>query len=210
MSIADGQKLHIEVKVSGTLAALGMATTPTVNILHYRRTNTPADLQLSSVVTAFQALVEASWLAAVSASWTWDATTARCINDATGGAHTEAITAPGDVTGECLPGFNNMLITKQTASRGRSYRGRVFINGVPESGVDGNTLTAGQLTLLGTLAGKLDDGFTDADGNQFTPFLFSPTLSQIEANPTEVLGVDITGCTAKDPVAVLRSRKARL
>lgn len=209
MPIPDNEKLHVEVKIFGELAALGMSVTQTVNLLHYRRTNNPVDLNLANFINAWQATVQASWLAAVSASWTLVKLGARCINDATDAGSEEVVGSVGGVAGECLPGFNNMLITKETALRGQSYRGRAFINGVPEGGVDGNTLTAAQLALLATLAGVLDNGFTDSDGNSFVPFLVSTSQSQLEENPTEVIGTDITTCTAKDPVSVLRSRKAR-
>lgn len=209
MPIPDNEKLHFEFKIKGELAALGMSITPTINLIHYRRTNNPVDVNLVSVINGFQALVQASWLAAVSASWTLAAIGCRCIDDATDAGTEEVVGSVGGVAGECLPGFNNMLITKKTALRGRNYRGRLFVNGIPESGVDGNTLTAGQLALLATLADDLDVGFTDADGNSFVPFLLSTSLSQLETNPTTVLGADVTLCEGNDPVSVLRSRKAR-
>jgi hypothetical protein len=209
MPIPDGSQLHFQITVKGEMAALGMSVTPTINLLHYRRTNSPAPVVQANVITAFHTLVKANWKAACSASWTWVSTAVRCVNDATDAGTGAVVGEVGGVAGECTPAFNVQLITKQTALRGRSYRGRVFIPSVPEGGVDGNTLTAAQLALLEAVADDLEVGFTDADGNNFVPFLLSTTQSQLVTNPTTVVGSDVVTCTAKDPVSVLRSRKAR-
>lgn len=209
MPIPDTEMIHFEVKVHGLLDAQGMSARPTVNIFHYRRTAFPVPVVQLNTLTAFQTLVEASWLAAASVHWTLVDYEIRCINDPTDGGSLLSVGTAGGIAGEAEPGFNNMVIHKATAYRGRNYMGRSFVAGLPESGADGNTLTAGQLALLSTLAGKLDDGFADGDTNPFVPFLFSASQSQIETYPCTVIGADIILCTARDPVGVLKSRKAR-
>lgn len=207
MPIPDTEMLHLQVTVRGEFAALGADVVTTDNVFHFRRTSTPATLNQANFVTGLHALIKADWKAACSAQWTWSKTLTRCIDDATDAGSETVVGEVGGVAGECLPAFNCQLINKKTALRGRSYRGRFFIPSVPEGGADGNTLTVAQLALLTTLAGKLDDGFADSDGNTWVPFLFSASLSVIDSNPTLVNGSDITLCTAVDPIAVLRSRK---
>lgn len=209
MPIPDSEKLHVQLVINGQIAALGATAQLTASILHYRRTSSTPDFVAASFINAWQANCETNWLAAASSSWAFKSYHARCINDATDAGTVETITTAGGVTGDCLPAFNTQLITKQTALRGRSYRGRLFFPSVPESGVDGNTLTAGQLALLQAVADDLDDGLTDADGNTYVPFLLSVIQSTIASNPTNIVGADITSCTAKDDVAVNRSRRAR-
>lgn len=209
MPVTDPERIHIQLTIQGTIAALDATPQTTVNILHYRRTAFPADFNAANFINACQAKFEAELLAAVSEHWTLENYHARVLNDVTDAGSTETLSSPGLVAGQCLPAHNCQLITKQTALRGRSYRGRIFIPTVPESGCDGNTLTAGQLALLAALAAKLDDTITDGDLNVFVPFLFSPTLSTYLTAPTDIKGADITSLTAKDDVAVNRSRRAR-
>ena len=209
MPIPDGQKLHMEIRIRGEFAALGASVQETINILHYRRTSSTPDFVAQSLIDAWQANCQANFVAAASVHWTLTEILCRCINDALDAGTTETLSAAGTVAGECMPTFNCQLITKQTALRGRSYRGRVFFPSVPEGGADGNTLTAGQLALLQAVADDLDDPLTDADGNTYVPFLLSTTQSTIATNPTSIVGADITSCTAKDDVAVNRSRRAR-
>jgi len=209
MLIPDADVKVIEVKVNGLLAALGMATTETVNLFHYRRTTFPNPFNHANFLDAVMTLLEPDWLDAVSASWSLVDWNARCLDDATDAGATATGGGAGSIAGDCLPGFNNMLVSKKSGMRGPSYRGRFYFCGVPESGVDGNTLAAGQLALLTTLAALLDNGFSDSDGNAYVPCVFSPSLSQVEMNPTFCYTSDVVQCEAKDPVSVLRSRKAR-
>jgi len=210
MAIPDAEKLHFECKVKGTLAAMGLEPQDTYNIFHYRRTSAAPDVVTANLLLAIQAKVETPWLAAASVHWTLEEYVVRCINDPTDAGSTLVTGDPGLVAGEALPGFNNMLINKHTAFRGRRFMGRMFVCGIAEGGADGNTLTAAQLILLNALAAALDDSIVDADGNTFNPFLFSPSPpSQIENYPTTVNGADITQCIGSDPIAILKSRKSR-
>jgi len=209
MGIADASKLHHLVLVKGEIAALGMSVTPTINLLYYRRTAIVAPLNQANLITAFHTAVKASWKAAASSSWTWLSTMTRCIDDATDAGTLTVVTEAGGVAGECMPTYNAQLISKACLLRGKSYRGRVFFPSVPEGSADGNTLTAGGLALLVTVADKLDDGFTDADGNPYVPVVFSAKLSQVVTNPTTVTTTDISACTAHDPVTSLKRRKRK-
>jgi hypothetical protein len=207
--IADADKLHFQVIVKGTIAALDMSTVSTYSTLHYRRSLRVADFNPTNFITAFHAMVKADWKALASASWSWGSTSVRCIDDAADGGIAVDVGEVGGVGGECLPAFNQQLVAKYTAFRGKHYRGRLFVPSVPESSVDGNTLKGTALAALQTMADDIGALITDADDNQYVPWLFSASLSQILTNPTTVIGEDVIAMFARDPIAVLKGRKAK-
>lgn len=210
MPFTDADKIHFQVPIHGTYAAAGLQSRPTANILHYRRTTFGTDYSASELVTALHTKFKTAWKAAVSATWTWDETWVRCM-DADAEAYYEAIVGEvGGVAGESYPSFVSMLISKHTALRGKSYRGRLFVAGVAESACATSKLTAGQKTLLDTLATALEGTVTTAAGLQYVPFLFSPSLTDMQTEFPVVKGTDITSFSAHEQVSSTTSRRLKI
>jgi len=209
MPIVDGDKQHFAVVVKGTHAAGGLSAKQTVNVFHYRRTAFTSDLDYSQLNTALLAKWKAEWKANASASWTFDSIHSRCINSPLEAGLLTAVGEVGGVAGEVMPPYVAMLIKKATAIRGRSYTGRMFIPGVPESGLNNSLLTAGQLVLLQALATALTGTVTTAAGLTYNPFLFAAYLSDITVEPAVVRGADITAFTASQQITSKTSRRLK-
>lgn len=56
--------------------------------------------------------------------------------------------AVGTQTGASLPNNVACVVTKRTMFRGRSYRGRIFHFGIPETSVTGNLVASGYVTTM--------------------------------------------------------------
>lgn len=209
MAIVDGDKQHFSVAVKGTHAAGGLSAKQTVNIFHYRRTSFTSDLDYAELATALLAKWETEWLANASASWTLDSIHVRCINSPLEAGLIDLVGTVGGVAGEVMPPYVASYIKKGTAVRGRSYIGRMFIPGVPESGLNNSLLTAGQLILLQALATALTGTVTTAAGLTYNPFLFAAFLSDITIEPAVVIGADITSFTASQQISSKTSRRLK-
>lgn len=207
MPLSDAQKINFMVTVRGSLAAGGSATQNTANILAYRRTAFPVNFNPADFITAFHANCKANWRAATSASWTWVSTEVRCINDAVEPATLVLVGEAGLVAGDALPSYCAMVLSKLTANRGRSYRGRAYLAGVPESGNANNALTAGHKLLLDAVAVDLSATITAGAGNTFKPSVVSQTLSVLTTSPATVTATDITSVTARQVLGRMSSRK---
>lgn len=210
MPLLDGDKKHFQVVIEGSMTQGVLAVAQTRNVLYYRRTSFGVNLSYSELLTSLHAKWQSSLLAATSAKWSHNVTRVRNIDSPTDAGAFAAGGGVGGVIGDALPAFNAMLISKRTALRGKSYRGRMYVPGVPESGQVDAVLTAGQLTLLTTLAGVLDDSITTAAGLTYVPFNFSAHLSNILVEPAVVVGADITSMVADDAMASMNSRKVRV
>jgi len=207
MPLSDAQKQNFMVIVRGSLAAGGSESQNTVNILTYRRTAFPVAFSGTAFITAFHANSKANWKAAVSASWTWVSTEVRCIDDAVEPSTTVAVGEVGGVAGDALPSYCAMVISKLTAFRGRSYRGRLYLAGVPESGNVNNALNAGHKILLDAVAVDGSALITDANANTFKPTVLSQKMSVLTTSPATVLATDITSMTARQVLGRMSSRK---
>lgn len=209
MPFGDADRIHFQTIVHGIYAAAGLQTKPTANILHYRRTTFGTNYDAAELVTALHTKFKAAWKAAASASWTWDETWVRCMDGDAEAYHQVTVAEVGGVAGEPYPPFASMLISKATSLRGKSYRGRLFVAGVPESGCASSLLTAGQKTLLDALATALTGTVTTAAGLQYVPFLFAASLTDMQTEFPVVKGTDIISFTAHSQLTSTTSRRLR-
>jgi hypothetical protein len=206
MPIADNLKLHFEVIVTGSYAALGGIAQVTKNILHYRRSVVNPTQNNSAVLAAWELAVMPSWLAAVSLHWTCTQLAIRCIDDA---EEAESITLPNDpglIVGEAYPSYVAMVFSKKSALRGRMNQGRLYVAGVAESAASGNALVAGQIALNATLAAALIAPISSG-GSTYVPAVLSPTRSQTAINPTTVWVEDLVSITGNPELGSMNSRK---
>ena|SRR5215208_2045630 len=210
MPIADNLKLHFQVVIEGSMTQGVLSTSQTRNVFYYRRTNVGAGLDYAQLMTTLLAKWQANLLLATSVKWSFDRLTVRNVDDNTDAGSFTAGGGVGAIAGDALPAFNAMLISKKTALRGKSYRGRFYIPGVPESGQADAVLTGGQLTLLQNLASDLDDTITTAAGITYKPYLLSTRLSNLTIIPATIVGADLVSCIASDAIASMVSRKVRV
>jgi len=211
MSIPDAQQLNFQVVVVGTLAAAGGQSQDVNNVFTFRRTTTVNPHSDAAFITAWRALVESTWLAAVSVDYNLDQLRIRCLNDAENAYADTVVNSPGTIVGQALPGFNAMVISKRSNVRGRWAQGRCYIAGIPESGSDGNELSAAQLALLAALATDLNTAVvTAAAANNYVPSIFSQTYSQIETNPTTIVATDQATVEAQGIIGRMSSRRSRV
>ena len=209
MPLADVDKVHFEITVRGTLAALGGQSQSTVTPFHYIRTTFANPHLGANAIAAFHTACQAELLACCNLNWSWDRTTIRCLNSPTETEVTANVGLPGGIAGDMLPSYCAGIITKKTALRGRSYRGRSYIPGVPETGTTGNAATAGQLALYNALADKLDLPITAAPAITYIPAVLSRKLSNLIADPSIVIATPILDCFARSVLGRLSSRKSR-
>jgi hypothetical protein len=211
MPIADNLKLDFQLVVEGTFAPGGGESQEINNVLTYRRTTTGNPHSNAAFITAWRTAIETAWLAAVSEHYDMDQLRIRCLNDAEDAYADTVVGSPGAIVGEALPGFNAMVISKRSAIRGRWAQGRIYICGIPEAGTTGNALTAGQLTLLTTLAAALNTAIVTAAGaNTYVPTIFSQEYSQIATNPTDVLATEQSTVEPQPVIGRMSSRRSRV
>lgn len=109
---------------------------------------------------------------------------------------------PGAAAGASLPNNCCLVITKRTAKRGRSFRGRIYVPGMTETFVTGNTVTSGTVTGLVNAFNAMKAvtvGATTAD---------MVVVSRFTGNAPRVTGVTeaITGFTSDGTIDSQRRR----
>ena len=211
MALTDAQRIHFQCVVSGLYAAGGGSKAkPTKNILYYTRTAFGgAEFSGTAFLTAWLANCKAAWLAFANESWTMVDARVRCVDDEIEGETISLVGEVGGVAGDCLPNNIAAVISKRTALRGKSYRGRIYIPGVSEDDNVNNALTAGAKTRLDTLANKLDDQIIDANAITFIPVVFGQPKAFVTVPPTRIkIYTPITSCVARKQIGSANSRKA--
>lgn len=213
MPLADPDKLNMEVKVYGQLAALGGEAQDTVTTLHYIRTNNPAAYSGAAFITAFHTHLKATWLAAVCEHWTWVKTTIRVINSPVEAEHEVAVDEDGALEQDALPGQNAVVMSKKSVYRGRKYAGRAFIAGIGEDSTTGNAIeVATAKPLWDALATKLKQSVTDANGIIFVPAILSRSLSDLgrDTDPAVVTMTQISNVICRSVLGSMDTRKSRV
>jgi hypothetical protein len=107
--------------------------------------------------------------------------------------------SPGDVSGDTLPDYCAVVISKRTDLGSRSGKGRWYVGCVPESLTDTSVLTTGGKAAYQELADAFESPVTYS-GNIFRPALYSAKLNQIN---------EIKGVTLRAVLGTQRHRKFR-
>lgn len=208
MPLTDAQKIDFEIVVQGTLAALGGQAQQTITPLHYRRASFGSAYDAAQLLTAFHAAVQTQWLACCSVSWNWDLTKVRCLNSPTEAFVQSTVNLAGGIIGDMLPSYAAAVFHKASALRGRSYNGRMYLAGIPESGTTGNALTAGQKILTDALATVLDGPVTTAAGITYNPTVLSRKLSNLVIDPSVIVATPVVLVTSRSVLGRLSSRRS--
>lgn len=187
----------------------------TENVLHYlvqANTLTPAKTDGQIMMEKFSStIINLKWFPLVSSAWVFHGLSAQQIPNVPGVVFPEDLDdslqgTVGSRTGDYLPSYASMLLSKRTVAGGRRARGRLYIAGVAESIVSTGKLTStglADLAALGTsLTAILDEGLPG--GGAYQPVVFSRTNWKRGINPILTL---ITRYVAHSALATTRSRK---
>ena len=128
------------------------------------------------------------------------------LSSATGPVVTQAAPVPnptGDATIGSLPGSCALCVSFRTNSRGRSFRGRNYVAGLPETNVTGNTVAAATVNGIQTAYQEILIGGVAA------PFEWV-VISRFTAGAPRVAGIGtpITTAVVVDPF--IDSQRRRL
>lgn len=128
------------------------------------------------------------------------------LSSASGGTHTRTYTTPvpGSVVGESLPANCALCVSLRTAQRGRSFRGRSYVAGIPEeasaNSVVSNVVAAPLLAAYQTL-------ITSGDYTERFPLV---VVSRVADGAPRVTGVATPIVTAVLTNQVISSQRRRL
>jgi hypothetical protein len=75
------------------------------------------------------------------------------------------LAAPGDQADDVMPPNDSLCVTLRTAVKGRTGRGRIYLNGYPEGGANGGYWEAGTQALADNLVGALLANFGEGGTN---------------------------------------------
>lgn len=212
MPIPDASKIHLEVIIAGVISAGGSNTKNTNTIFHYRRTSAVNPFSKTAFDTAFQAAVAVPMIACLNARWSQQNNSVRCIDDAQDGYQTVSHVNAGGVAGDSMTTFTSAFLLLRTGLRGKSYRGNKHIGPLSEADTTAGAsdiLNAAALARFATLAAAILGNVTDANGNIWTPQVFSRTLSQIVKNPTNVVANDVVSVAVNQRVGRMRRREVK-
>jgi hypothetical protein len=212
MPIPLSSVTHIEIGMFGTVAAGGSNAKASVATFQYRRTATVLTISKAAVETAFQAAICVPLTNALNARYAQTFNTVRYLDDATDFPSQVTRAVAGQIAGECLTTAESLFLLLRTGLRGKSYRGAKKLFPFSESDTTLATAdlwNAGALARFATLAAAILAGFTDATGNVWVPQVVSKKLSQLTANPTTVVGNDVTSVLINKRVGTMRHRKVK-
>lgn len=209
MSISASDRLTVQIAVLATSAADGGAVKNIANIFYFKRDTPLLPMDVANLVTVFQGDVMPDILAALNVDYTLKGYLARCIDDAEEAPIFVADTSVGGTSGERLPDYAAVSVQLITPLRGRNYRGSKHFGPITEADTTGDIIAAGAVSKMAKLAinSKLD--LTDTDANHWVPVVFSPSLSQIDANPTTVITAPIVNAITNQLLGTMRRRKTK-
>lgn len=156
----------------------------TINDLYFEVSGggiTPVNI--ASLASAVDSWFNGTLATILSDDWTTIRTTATDLTTATGPTSESSTPTAGAVSGEAEPNNVAACVSFRTASRGRSFRGRNFVPGIPGSAVTLNTMDAGFITSLLAAYGALVGAGTFLAGWQWG------VVSRVTAGALRVSGI---------------------
>jgi hypothetical protein len=180
--------------------------------VHMRHVGPGGDL--TDFINSWAATIGPLLLACTSTATNWDRVTVVDVAEDGDESVTFGFTQPnpGQVTGECLPPQNSMLLSFKTGQKGRRKHGRAYIPGVSEANTSNGLLTGSQLTALQALGAGLTNAYK-AGGTepQYQLVVYSP--EELDPPPPKpfkprpgILNTFITAAIGSDVVRTQRHR----
>ena len=200
----------VEVLTRGYLSAGGSDLQNSYNVYHFRRATTVVNPSKASITTAFLASIQAALLLCVHSDYHTSVVSVRYPEDADDQYTDTTDAGVGVVATDRLPDVACVTTVLRTNKRGRRYQGMKHYSGVPEAHTDKDILVtvAGQgLAKWVLLAAATFNGFTDSDGNIWTPVVMSRKYSQLAVNPTSVDWADVKEVLLNKNIGTMRSRR---
>jgi len=195
VTLPFGVRSSMEFELDGQLV---------VNVYHAQSIETVASINLTNLANA----VGAWWEDFMSANFSQDIALNRVIAKDISEVDGEqyelfySTPVPGQSTGASLPNNVAACIGWTTSRTGRSYRGRSYYAGLPESIVTANTIAAPNLAAIVADCNELVTAVSDV-----SPFsLVVASFYNEGAVRTEGVGTPITGMSANDIVDSQRRR----
>lgn len=207
MPVADSQKLTVQIISKGLIADGGSGVRPCLNVYNYRRPSGAPTLNKANVLTAFNTLIENKIENILHPDYTCDELTARMLEDNLDAETPKTVTWIGVRTGDRAPDFQCFTFQLKSALRGRSYRGSKHYSPISESDTDKDVVDAGIAADISALETALAAGFTDSDGNTWSPVVVSWTLSSLSGDLWTISAAAITTVTANQQLGTVNSRK---
>jgi hypothetical protein len=197
-----------EIIILGTQGAGGSTVTPALNRFYYRQTGGPAAV-LSALTTAFAAGPLAALAAAANVRWAANNLKVRLVNDPLSAALQTPSAVVGAIATDPQPSENDVVVNVYSGARGRSGRGFKHYPGVNEADTTADVLTGAGLGRWQAVRDATKNTLTDANGTIYTPFLLSPSWSNITKAPTAIYGVNVTAAKLNIRVATMKRRKSK-
>jgi hypothetical protein len=212
MPIPATQITQVEIIANGIAAAGGSNNKKFEFVFAFRRTSNVNPLVKANIETAFQTAIMIPVTNALNNRYAQTFNTVRYLNDALDAPVPVARAVAGAIAGDGMPMHNAAYLLARTGLRGRSYKGGKHFGPLSEADTTAGTediLNAASLILWGLVATAWLAGFTDANGNVWAPCILSRTLSQLTANPTNVVTNDVTQILINKRVGRMRHREVQ-
>lgn len=177
----------------------------TINTTHWQISGGGINaVNLTTLVNAVSAWAVGTLAPLLSDDWTLTRTVGVDLTTNTGVTVEDGSTAAGGVSGEANPNNVAACVSLRTASRGRSYRGRNFVPGIPGGVVTLNTLDTAFINDLVAAYTSLVGAGTFTVGWQFG--IVSRRQAGVDINPP--LFIPVTSVTmVTNKVRSMRSRE---
>jgi hypothetical protein len=197
----------IEILVKETLTETSV-TKQCWNVFHYRLNTGSLDTR-SQIAGDFESLVYSFALAQQSADISLYEIDVRLVDDATE-QYTAVPMGPtaGGIALPRLPGDLSVVLPFRCVTRGKSFRGRKHMRGVPTASVTKDELTAGATTAWQAVAAKFLMPLVSVTGT-YLPIVLSRTLSQLKTNPTTIIGSDVNAVLVNKTIGTFRRTKEK-
>lgn len=190
----------------------GTETVPTANVFHYVYTGVGAFVQptKTAVVNAFDALIGAAMVAALSARWAQTQTTVRFFDDPFDAPTITLVTSAGAITGDCLPPKNAVYMELKTGLRGRNFLGSKHFSPIGDSDTTSTELVTPTPAWWTALKAAVLAQMTVSGTGTYNPCVVSRNLSQLETAPVSIMAANITSIVMRRNIGSLKRRRVKL
>jgi len=208
MPVADSQKLTVEIVCKGVIAAGGSDVQACLNVFHYRRDNDSLPLVKGDIASQFDTDILQGFAPELSTAYSCSELLVRFLEDNLDPYASIGVTAAGVVATARAPDYECVTVRLNTNVRGRSYRGRKHFSPIAEADTDGDLIAAGRLAAWQAVRDLCRTSFVDINGNTWSPYVYSPTLSTLAGDLWTINGAAVSTAILNKTLGTIRSRKA--
>jgi len=208
MPVPDSSKLTVQIVTKGVIAAGGSDVQACLNVYNYQRDNNSLPLVKGDIGTQFDTDIFSGIAPELHTSYSCTELLVRFLEDNLDPYASVAVTEAGAVATARAPDFECITIRMNTNVRGRSYRGRKHFSPIAEADTDGDIIAAARLAAWQAVRDLLVLPFTDINGNTWTPFVYSPSLSTLAGDLWTIAGAKCNAVVLNKTLGTVRSRKA--